>query len=120
MTRHLISLEDLSDDDLYAMAARAAEHGAGRPAGHRPLDGTVVGIYFRKTSTRTRTAFSVGALRLGAGIVAYGPDDLQTNTGRPPRTPGRCSPGCSTCSSRAPPASRRNCAAGPGSAACRW
>ncbi|MGV9268856.1 ornithine carbamoyltransferase [Kitasatospora sp. NPDC003701] len=81
MTRHLISLEDLADDDLYAMVARAADHGAGRLAGHRPLDGAVVGIYFRKTSTRTRTAFSAGALRLGAGIVAFGPDDLQTNTG---------------------------------------
>jgi ornithine carbamoyltransferase len=45
------------------------------------LAGAVVGILFRQTSTRTRTAFSCGALRLGAQIVTYGPADLQTNTG---------------------------------------
>jgi ornithine carbamoyltransferase len=43
-----------------------------------------VGIYFRKTSTRTRTAFSAGALRLGASIISYGPNDLQENTGETP------------------------------------
>jgi ornithine carbamoyltransferase len=33
------------------------------------------------TSTRTRTAFSSGAARLGATVIAYGPNDLQLNTG---------------------------------------
>jgi len=40
-----------------------------------------VGIYFRGTSTRTRTAFTVGAMRLGAATIAYGPNDLQIVTG---------------------------------------
>jgi ornithine carbamoyltransferase len=40
-----------------------------------------VGVYFRKTSTRTRTGFMVGAGRLGATTVYFGPGDLQTNTG---------------------------------------
>jgi ornithine carbamoyltransferase len=40
-----------------------------------------VATYFRATSTRTRTAFSAAALRLGASVVPYGPDDLQENTG---------------------------------------
>lgn len=52
---------------------------AGPRPSHSP--GKVVGIYFRTTSTRTRTAFSVGALRLGARIVTFGPSDLQENTG---------------------------------------
>jgi ornithine carbamoyltransferase len=41
----------------------------------------MIGIYFRGTSTRTRTAFTVGAVRLGAGTIAYGPNDLQIVTG---------------------------------------
>ena len=41
----------------------------------------MVGIYFRGTSTRTRTAFTVAAHRLGAGVIAYGPADLQIATG---------------------------------------
>ncbi|MFJ5721468.1 ornithine carbamoyltransferase [Streptomyces sp. NPDC093149] len=79
--RHLISIDDLTDTDLHALVARGAAFsagGAGRPA---PLTGSVVGIYFSKTSTRTRTAFSSGALRLGGQIVSYGPGDLQLNTG---------------------------------------
>jgi ornithine carbamoyltransferase len=48
--------------------------------GHQ-LRGQIIGIYFTKTSTRTRTSFSSAALRLGAQIIAYGPNDLQINTG---------------------------------------
>jgi len=86
--RHLISLEDLTDDDLFQIVERGAALAAGQPRG-RPLDGAVVGIYFRRTSTRTRTAFSSGALRLGAQIVSFGPDDLQTNTGETLADTGR-------------------------------
>ncbi|HKT01237.1 MAG TPA: ornithine carbamoyltransferase [Rugosimonospora sp.] len=78
--KQLISLDDLSDAQLD----RIVEWGTGYAGDDRPeqvLDGAVVGIYFTKTSTRTRTAFSAGALRLGARIVTYGPGDLQTNTG---------------------------------------
>ena len=85
-TRDLISLDDLPEADLGWVVAQGAAYAAAATAEEaRPpapvLDGSVVGIYFKKTSTRTRTAFSAGALRLGARIIAYGPDDLQTNTG---------------------------------------
>lgn len=79
--RHLISLEDLTDAELWSVVARGADFASGRAGAVRPLDGAVAGVYFRKTSTRTRTAFSAGALRLGGQIVSYGPDDLQLNTG---------------------------------------
>jgi ornithine carbamoyltransferase len=48
-----------------------------------------VGIYFSKTSTRTRTSFSIGALRLGAQTISYGPNDLQINTGETLEDTGR-------------------------------
>jgi ornithine carbamoyltransferase len=78
--RHLISIGDLTDDDLRYLVHRGVEHARGTDRAE-PLRGRVVGLYFRNTSTRTRTAFSAGALRLGAGIVTFGPKDLQENTG---------------------------------------
>ncbi|MFJ1841909.1 MULTISPECIES: ornithine carbamoyltransferase [unclassified Streptomyces] len=87
--RHLISIDDLTDHDLASVVARGADFSAGRATGDRPLAGLVAGMYFAKTSTRTRTAFSSGALRLGAQIVPYGPNDLQTNTGETTEDTGR-------------------------------
>jgi ornithine carbamoyltransferase len=79
--RRLLSIDDLTDEDLRSIVTRGAHYASGAGADERPLTGWVAGIYFKKTSTRTRTAFSAGALRLGAQIVTYGPDDLQVNTG---------------------------------------
>lgn len=78
--RHLISLDALDEAALRGLVDRAAALAAGtRP---KPvLRGQIVGLYFKATSTRTRTAFSAAALRLGAQIIAYGPGDLQLNTG---------------------------------------
>jgi ornithine carbamoyltransferase len=87
--RSLISIDDLSDRDI----CQIVEQGVGfarRPEEIRPtLQGRVLGAYFRKTSTRTRTAFSAGAVRLGAAVIAYGPDDLQVNTGESVADTGR-------------------------------
>ncbi|WP_432140462.1 ornithine carbamoyltransferase [Streptomyces sp. bgisy084] len=87
--RHLISLDDLTDADLYSIVARGAGFSSGKLTPARTLEGTVAGIYFRKTSTRTRTAFSSSALRLGAQIIAYNGSDLQINTGETSEDTGR-------------------------------
>ncbi|CAL9327158.1 ornithine carbamoyltransferase [Streptomyces sp. SudanB182_2057] len=79
--RSLVSTDDLSDSDLRDIVERGVAHATGRAARSLPLEGDVVGVFFEMTSTRTRTAFSAGALRLGAQIVPFGPGDLQTNTG---------------------------------------
>ena len=81
MARHLLSIADLEQRDfLHLIAASAALARAENSAASR-LTRRCVGIYFRKTSTRTRTSFIVGAVRLGGFPVVYGPADLQTNTG---------------------------------------
>lgn len=85
--RHLVSIRDLTDDDLYTIVARGARYATGELGS--PLAGRVVGTYFLKTSTRTRTAFTSAALRLGASVIAYGPLDLQTNTGESSEDTGR-------------------------------
>jgi ornithine carbamoyltransferase len=87
--RHLISIDDLTDAELHRVVERGAEFSAGLAGPVRPLAGLVAGVYFAKTSTRTRTAFSSGALRLGASLIAYGPGDLQLNTGETTEDTGR-------------------------------
>lgn len=79
--RNLISLSDLSDEDIYQIIDRGLSYANGTVKNEHLLNGLIVGIYFRKTSTRTRTSFSSAALRLGAQIISYGPNDLQENTG---------------------------------------
>lgn len=78
--RHLLSLKEVGPENL----ARLVDHAlafAARPVNEPLLAGKTVGIYFKGTSTRTRTAFTVGAIKLGATPVAYGPNDLQIATG---------------------------------------
>ena len=78
--RHLLSLTDVGPESLPMLVDDAlyfTEHGIT----DQPLKGKTAGIYFRGTSTRTRTAFTVGAQKLGAATIAYGPNDLQLVTG---------------------------------------
>jgi ornithine carbamoyltransferase len=79
--RHLLSIADLKLSDVEQIVRRSLEIASGYSQETKSLAGKAVGIYFRKTSTRTRTSFTVGAGRLGAITIIYGPDDLQTNTG---------------------------------------
>lgn len=78
--RHLISLRDVGHDDLDYMIDRATEY-AGGTLVDQPLHYQIIGIYFGLTSTRTRTAFTTAAFRLGGYTITYGPNDLQVNTG---------------------------------------
>lgn len=79
--RHLLSLSDLGSENLAHLVNRSLEIAARDGGRALPLANKIVGIYFRGTSTRTRTAFTVGAMRLGATTIAYGPNDLQIVTG---------------------------------------
>lgn len=79
--RHLLSISDLDRGTILSLVDNAVAIARGQWEGRRPLAGRIVGLYFRKASTRTRTAFTVGALKLGAQVAAYGPDDLQIASG---------------------------------------
>jgi ornithine carbamoyltransferase len=78
--RHLLSILDLSPDEVLYLARRAVRIKQA-PTAPQTLRGKTVGVFFRKTSTRTRAGFTVGAGRLGATVATFGPADLQTNTG---------------------------------------
>ena len=77
----LITLAELSPQQLADRVGRACTLYEDRDAHDCPLAGRVAGILFLLTSTRTRTAFTTGAMRLGADVITYGPQDLQLNTG---------------------------------------
>jgi ornithine carbamoyltransferase len=78
--RHVLSILDLSPDEVTYLCRRALALKNARQT-PQTLRGRTVGVYFRKTSTRTRTGFMVGAGRLGATVVYFGPNELQTTTG---------------------------------------
>jgi ornithine carbamoyltransferase len=86
---NLLSIRDLSDRDLELVLERSTAHALAEAQPQRTLEGCVVGIYYTKTSTRTRTAFSSAALRLGGSLITFGPDDLQLATGETPEDTGR-------------------------------
>ena len=74
MTRHLISVSDLSDrmEQLIdeAISMKRAWRAGGAP---RPLDGRALAMIFEKPSTRTRVSFEVGIYQLGGMGLFLGP-----------------------------------------------
>jgi ornithine carbamoyltransferase/carbamoyltransferase len=79
--RSFLSVRQLSAADLARLVARSVEISIAPDTVPQSLADRVVATFFEKTSTRTRTAFSVAALRLGAQLVDFGADSLQLNTG---------------------------------------
>jgi ornithine carbamoyltransferase len=53
------------------------------------LDGDTIAYYFEKPSTRTRVSFAAAAERLGMGVVALRPEELQLSRGEPLSDTGR-------------------------------
>lgn len=88
-SRGLISLAEIDAQCLSTLIERSCALHNDPRAHSSPLAGRVVGVLFAKTSTRTRTAFTVGTIRLGGTPIMYGPDDLQTNTGESWEDTGR-------------------------------
>lgn len=79
--KHLLSIADLETQDLQGLVEDAVAIAGGAWSASLPLAGKTVGIYFRRSSTRTRTSFAVGAMKLGAQTITYGAGDLQLVTG---------------------------------------
>ena len=80
-TKNLLSLIDLDPNIQAHVITQSVHYGIDYSTDAKVLTGKVVGSYFSKPSTRTRSAFSVGAMRLGAELISYGPHDLQLTTG---------------------------------------
>ena len=85
MTRHFLTISDLSREELFGVLDRAEELKAlrGTPAHPQPLQGKSVAIVFEKASTRTRLSFEVGIHELGAQPVTLISKDTQLGRGEP-------------------------------------
>ena len=85
MSKHLLSLMDLSPQDLRRIIERAIElkalHREGKACAS--LEGKVLGMIFEKSSTRTRVSFESGIFQLGGTAIFLSPRDTQLGRGEP-------------------------------------
>ena len=81
--RDLLSLNDLSSDEIGDLIAAAIELKAQHKRGeqHQLLAGKSLAMLFFKHSTRTRTAFEVGMYQLGGQAIFLSTNDMQLTRG---------------------------------------
>lgn len=79
MTKHLLSMQDLSTKEVEAILDKAAElkqkFRKGEP--HELLRGKTLAMIFEKPSLRTRVTFEAGMTQLGGHAVYLAPADIQ-------------------------------------------
>ena len=80
VTRHFLTGEELTGDELTRLLERAAELKADR-LGSRTLDGRSVALIFERPSTRTRVSFEVGIRELGGHAVVLRENETQLSRG---------------------------------------
>ncbi|WP_456415199.1 ornithine carbamoyltransferase [Thiolapillus sp.] len=85
MTRHFLSLPDLSADEFRAIIQRAGELKRLQQQGEivETLKHKVLGMVFEKSSTRTRVSFEAGMTQLGGAAIFLSPRDTQLGRGEP-------------------------------------
>ena len=88
MTRHLLTGEELTPDEVAHIVARAGELKAD-PLSSRVLEGRSVALIFEKPSTRTRVSFEVGMRQLGGDVVVLNARDMQSGRGESPADTAR-------------------------------
>lgn len=83
--QHLLTIDDLSTDELASVLDDAAALKRAQADGtpHRLLAGRTLAMLFEKPSTRTRLSFEVGLTQLGGHAVFLGEDDSQLGRGEP-------------------------------------
>lgn len=91
MTRHLLTIFDLSAKEIESLLIRAGELKAIQKQGIecRPLKGKTLGLLFEKQSTRTRLSFEIAALQLGGHSIYLSPHQIQMGRGEELRDTAR-------------------------------
>ena len=77
--RSLLSMKDLTGEEINAILVRAAELKADRAATFRaaPLAGKTLAMIFQKPSLRTRVSFETGMTLLGGHAIYLAPSDIK-------------------------------------------
>lgn len=77
MKKDLLSISDLSKEEILVLIDRAIEiKSQGRNA-NRSLEGYTLGLIFEKASTRTRVSFEIAMFRLGGQTIFLNRSDTQ-------------------------------------------
>ena len=82
---HLLSIHDLSVDDVAEIFALADDVKAHPERFAEALNGKTLGMIFQKSSTRTRVSFEVGMYQLGGTALFLSTNDIQLGRGEPIR-----------------------------------
>ena len=84
-TRHFLTLNDLTRDELLTLLKRASELKQLQRSGiaHDSLKGKVMAMIFAKSSTRTRVSFEAGMTQLGGSAMFLSSADTQMGRGEP-------------------------------------
>ena len=83
MTRHFLTLQDLSAPELRQLIGRARELKSASGEARRPgfMRGRTMVLIFEKSSTRTRVSFEVACSQFGGHPVFLAPGDSQMSRG---------------------------------------
>jgi len=79
--KHLLSIKDLSRDEIMEIFDVAAKMKADPERYREALKGKTLGMIFQKSSTRTRVSFEVGMFQLGGHALYLGASDMQLGRG---------------------------------------
>lgn len=85
MSKHLLSLQDFTKEELTGFLNRALELKQERQAGvvHTQLSGKTIGLVFEKPSTRTRVSFESAMYGLGGNVIFLSARDTQLARSEP-------------------------------------
>ncbi len=77
--RHLLSMKDLSGDEIHAILDQAVALRANRAkvVASKPLAGKTLAMIFQKPSLRTRVSFETGMTLLGGHAIYLAPSDIK-------------------------------------------
>ena len=76
MKKDLVSISDLSSQEIGSLFTSALEIKAGKQ-GHRALPDKTLAMIFEKPSLRTRVTFETGMTQMGGHAIYLGPADIQ-------------------------------------------
>jgi len=81
--KHLLSIEQLSAEEIVGLLGSAAQLKRERGRHAQPLEGQTWAMIFTKSSTRTRVSFEVGIRELGGFPMFLSKNDIQLGRGEP-------------------------------------
>lgn len=89
--RHILSLKNYSQDEIYQLLAKAIElkRQQRNRIAHRYLEGKTIAMIFHKPSSRTRVSFEVAASHLGIHPIFLRTEEIQIGTREPIKDIGR-------------------------------